>query len=547
MVLRRKPSGVVAILAVVAGLLAAIAPGPGAAAAPDGAGAPGSLAAAGSTLDRPDDAVVLTGAQVTELVGTAANRVVGFRASNGAWVQIPVQVDERKDTTNAAIYNLPTTQTFYNSSINVPVKAYADPNTFTGADTNTAFDADDEVAFMTRDAGGARGTLANPAGTTGQPVEVRLNEPGNAAATGYVYLFASNGSLNPAAGRASIGYDFRLTSGDYKTTYRRTDGPNPENSTVTGSTYTLHFSDRWLMDGITLTRGSKPGVDLIDRAKYDIQAFCVRNENTFDDEEGAFVVNKTGPVRAIRSYIGSNSGPNTQNTHFFYDTFVDTRVELKVHAIPNVEAHLDFNQQAFGMTYRNPQVPNGVPVDGQPDNVPASTNPTWWSLVGPQGGLGISAVYDTNASAAPVTYYEDDTTPVNWQCTGDAQAVGDSGVFYNSWIDCTDPGLSCNQKLSSTFRVVATPSTVAAPEVQRRAEALLKPVVVTVNGRGGGGGPGGGTCVRALNSDHVTAGRATAFLWFASAVGSNQALGFTWDTTSLREVSAGRWEMVAAC
>ncbi|HEV7761295.1 MAG TPA: hypothetical protein VGO78_19945 [Acidimicrobiales bacterium] len=540
MAIRRKPSALVASLAIVAGLLAAGTPASGAPEASDAA------AAAGSTLDRPDDAVVLTGAQLTELVGTAPNRVVGFRASSGAWAQIPVQVDERKDTTNAAIYNLPTTQTFYNSTINIPVKAYTDPNTFTGADGNTAFDADDEVAFMTRDAGGARGTLAAPAGTTGQPVEVRLNEPGNAAATGYVYLFASNGTLNPAAGKANIGYDFRLTSGDYRTTYKRTDGPNPENSTVTGSTYTAHFSDRWLMDGISLTRGSKPGVDLIDRAKYDIQAFCVRNENTFDDEEGAFVVNKAGPIRAIRSYIGSNSGPNTQNTHFFYDTFVDTHVELKVHAIPNVEAHLDFNQQAYGMTYRNPQVPNGVPVDGQADNVPASAGPTWWSLVGPQGGFGLSAIYATDASAQPVTYYEDNTTPTNWQCTGDSQAVGDSGVFFNSWIDCTDPGVSCNQKLSSTFRVVATPSTVTPADVQKRAEALLKPLVVTVNGRGGSPPPGG-TCVRALNSDHVTAGRATAFLWFVSAVGSNQSIGFTWDTTSLREVSPGRWETVAAC
>jgi hypothetical protein len=544
MALRRKPSASLACLAIVAGLLAGGAPAAG---APGSPGAPARPAAPGSTLDRPDDAVVLTGAQATELVGTAADRVVGFRASNGAWVQIPVQVDERKDTTNAAIYDLPTTQTFYGSSIDVPVTAYADPNTFTGADTDAAFDADDEVAFMTRDAGGARGALTNPAGTTGQPVEVRLAEPGDAGATGFVYLFAGNGTLDPAAGRADIAYDFRLISGDYKSTYRRTDGPNPEDSTVTGSTYTVHFSDRWLMDGLTLSRGSKPGVDLIDRAKYDIQAFCVRNENTFNDEEGAFVVNKAGPVRAVRSYLGANSGPNTQNTHFFYDTFVDTRVDLKVHAIPNVEAHLDFNQQAYGMTYRNPQVPAGVPVDGQPDDVPASANPTWWSLVGPQGGLGLSAVYDVDAAAAPVTYHEDDTTPVNWQCTGDGQAVGDSGVFFNSWIDCTDPGTNCDRKLSSTYRVVATPSTVTPAEVQRRAEALLRPLVVTVNGRDGGGGGSGGTCVRAVNADHVTAGRATAFLWFVSAVGSNQALGFTWDTTSLREVSPGRWEVVAAC
>jgi hypothetical protein len=95
------------------------------------------------------------------LVGTLATAI-----SWGEVAEVPVQVDERKDTTMNAVYGLPATQTFYGSSINVPVNAYADPNTFTGPDTNTNLDADDEVAFMARDAGGPAGTLANPAGTT---------------------------------------------------------------------------------------------------------------------------------------------------------------------------------------------------------------------------------------------------------------------------------------------------------------------------------------------------------------------------------------------
>jgi hypothetical protein len=97
------------------------------AAGPTASAAPSAPTAAGSTIDRPDDAVVLTGDQIPELNTTAANRVVGFRASNGTWAQIPVQVDERKAPTTAAIYDLPTTQTFYGSSIDIPVTAYADP------------------------------------------------------------------------------------------------------------------------------------------------------------------------------------------------------------------------------------------------------------------------------------------------------------------------------------------------------------------------------------------------------------------------------------
>jgi hypothetical protein len=312
-----------------------------------------------------------------------------------------------------AVYGLPATQTFYGSSINVPVNAYADPNTFTGPDTNTNLDADDEVAFMARDAGGPAGTLANPAGTTGTRAEVKLTEPGNAAQTGYVYLFAGNGTLDPGAGKRYVDYQFRLNSGEYKATYKRTDGPNPENSTVTGSTYTAHYADRWTMDAFAMRQGSKPGVDLIDRVKYDIQLFCVRNENTFNEEEGAFVVNKSGPVRAIRSWVGANSGPNTQNTQVFYDTSFVTTINLRVHAIPNVGAHL--------------LTPLAVMVNGVGEPTP-------------------------------------------------------------------------------------TPA-----------------------------------CVRATNSAHVTAGRATAFLFWAFAVGSGNYLGLITDTTSLRETSPGVWTLVTAC
>ncbi|HMG44709.1 MAG TPA: hypothetical protein VK611_25470 [Acidimicrobiales bacterium] len=499
----------------------------------------------GSTLNRPVDAAVITGQQAQELVGTAPGRVVAFRVVSGQWQQVPVQVDERKDTTMAAVYGLPTSQTFYSSSINIPVNVYADPNTFTGADADTNVDADDEIAFMVRDAGAqADATMTAPAGTSGQRVEVKLAEPGTASDVGHVYLFASDGSLDPGAGQHYVDYQFRLDSGDYKTTYKRTDGPNPENSTVTGTSYTAHHSDRWTMDGVTLRQGNKPDADVIDRVKYDIQLFCARNENTFNDEEGAFVVNRTGPVRAIRSYVGANSGPNTQNTQVFYDTSIATTVDLRVHAIPNVAAHLDFSREALGMTYRNAQVPDGVPIDGMPDTVAQGT-PNWWTYSGPQGGIAASATYDVDATTAPQTWYEDDDTPTNAQCTGDSQAIGDSGAFFNQWINCTDPGTNCSQHLKSSFRVVLTPPSTTPAELQRLSGHYLNPLVVTVNGRGGGGD--GGQCVTALNSAHATAGRATTFLVWAWAVGTGDYLGATWDTTSLRQTSTGIWDMVPSC
>lgn len=500
-----------------------------------------------STLDRPSDPVVLTGDQVDALVGTAPERVVGFRAVDGGWEQVPVQVDERKDTTMDQVYGLPASQTFYGSSINVPVNVYADADTFTGPDTDPDLDADDEIAFLARDAGGEAGDLAAPEGTTGEAVEVQLAEPSDPDAAGHVYLFESDGSLEPGAGERYVDYEFRLESGDYRDTYDRTDGPNPEDSTVTGSTYRLHYADRWTMDELALLQGNQPDADLIDRVKYDIQLACARNEDTFNDEEGAFVANRSGPVRAIRSWVGANSGPNTQNTQTFYDTFYDTHVNLRVHAIPNVGSHIDLSREAVGMTYRNAQVPEGVTIDGEPDEVPSTGPPRWWTYSGEPGGIAMAATYDVTATSPAQTAYVDDATPSIAQCTGDSEAIGDSGAFFPSWIDCTDPGLGCTERLDSTLRMVATAPDVTPAGLQRLSQQFLEPLDVTVDGQGGGGGPGPAECVTATNADHVQAGRAMSWLLFAWAAGSDDYLGLTPATTSLRQEGPGTWTRVDGC
>jgi hypothetical protein len=72
-------------------------------------------------------------------------------------------------------------------------------------------------------------------------------------------------------------------------------------------------------------------------------------------------------------------------------------------------------------------------------------------------------------------------------------------------------------------------------------------MVISVAYIGQGGGSPSAGCSRALNSAHVQAGRATTWLIFAWAKGSNQYLGLTWATTSLREGPAGTWTMVTAC
>ena len=63
-------------------------------------------AVTGCTLDRPEDPVVLTGAQLPALSSVAAGDVVAFSWVD-AWDQVPVQVDERKPVDFGAVYNQP--------------------------------------------------------------------------------------------------------------------------------------------------------------------------------------------------------------------------------------------------------------------------------------------------------------------------------------------------------------------------------------------------------------------------------------------------------
>jgi hypothetical protein len=384
----------------------------------------------------------MTGADVPSLAGIAPGDLVAFKYDAG-WQQIPVQVDERAAKDFGPIYN--------QASIGVTEVQYTDSGTFTGADPNPTLDPDDEIAFMARDAGDPAGAAAEPAGViAGTGLQLTITDPIDAG-TGYVYLFAQDGSLDAGAGQQYVSYTFNLLSGPYLSTYDLDDthpelDGNPENSTITTASYTYHFGDRWQADALTISTAGASNVDILDRHKPLFgPGFCVRSEDTFDGYvdtqpiEGAFVINKSGPVRAIRSYVGANSGPLTQREHVFYDQRQDIRTFLRVHAIPSVMDFMDYSPAANGMTYYNDLNLAGVAIDGNPES-PALGAITWELVDGPQGALFMSHAATTNIQGFTYTsYYLDDSTPSTAQCTGDATAYGSSGLYVNQSIPNTDP------------------------------------------------------------------------------------------------------------
>ncbi|HEV7734470.1 MAG TPA: hypothetical protein VGR62_20015 [Candidatus Binatia bacterium] len=429
---------------------------------------------ASPTLARPADPVVMTGAQVPTLVGIPPGDLVAFRWS-GAWQQIPVQVDERKVVNYTTVYN-------GNAGFGggVTTLGYADAGTFTGADPNTALDGDDEIAFMARDAGSAAPSVAAPAGVIASTgVKVTISDPSDGG-VGYAYLFRRSGALPPGAGQQYVTYAFSLASGPYLTTYNTSTGPNPESSTVTSPFYQRRFTDRWIQTELHITAPGATGVDILDRHRPLFgPGVCGRSEDTFSAAEGAFVVNKSGPVRALRSYVGANSGPLSQREHVFYERREDIRTSLRVHAIPGIMDLFDYAPAATGMLYRNNNNTTGVLIDGNPDTVTAGL--TLWELVtGVQGSLTRTSNLITDIGGlAPTSYYLDDSTPPIALCTGDAFAYGISGAWINQALPNTDPRTAPFNSLRSEQLLYFDSPGLTVADAQTRTVWALTPLAIS--------------------------------------------------------------------
>ena len=443
--------------------------------------------------DRALEPVVVTGADAAPLLGQAPEAVVAFRWTGAGWAQVPVQVDERAVVDIGRAYgsiNIFACEFFFFCTDlrgQVETLFWTDEDTFLGGDPDAEVDADDEIAMIAGDAGArAPGSAAPPASTRpGTLAEVRLS---GASGDAYLYLAASDGTLDPSAGQDRVRYRFGLLSGDYKATYDRTGsfanggapvgdalGVNPEDTTVETDQYGLHYSDRWILDGLTL--GTSP--DLLDRRKVLFSpGECDRHETTGSRGEGAFVVNRDGPVRAIRSVIGFNSGPLTQRTDVFWPGRWESTTDLRVHSIPGILDVMDYTAAATGMTYLPSTAAAEVVIDGDPDPGVRGGSPLAWEVV--RGADGALVIRHEIEGATPTAYYADNDTSPPVQCTGDADAFGQTGPWIPEEIPSTDPRLGSSRVLRATRTTVLTPDALTAPEAQAVLARLDAPLAVSV-------------------------------------------------------------------
>ncbi len=430
----------------------------------------------GSNLQRSSDPVVLTGSQVPGLEGADPQHVVAFSHNGSTWHQIPVQVDERDLVSPGEIQHLPTSSypKLYGTATPYEILVYTPPptttagyttwSTYTPPDSDPSLDADDEISFLANDAGRTTDAAAPPGVDAASRTPLYLTDPIDGH-TGTVYLFTSPPLTGGSAGTTGVDYTFSLDSGDYRDTYHigpsalapnDANSPNPEHSTVTTPFYSLGFSDRWLNDALTIHHNGSSGADLLDRSKYfAVTGGCSRTENTFDaiiGYTGEFVVNISGPVRAIRSGMGANSFTYTVLTDVFYPNRQDTTIELRGHAgMPGFGQADDLATDLEGMTYSDPSNTR-VPVDGVADSVTPITSttddalpPSWQVVSGPAGTMITTRSLTTDLDLDVATTYRDDrATKV---CTGDGSTWGQAGLDVMSPVNSvpnTDPTLSAD-------------------------------------------------------------------------------------------------------
>jgi hypothetical protein len=422
----------------------------------------GAQSAAAASV-RTSDPVVVRASSVAPLIGVDPSRIVAFRYRRG-WVQVPVQVDERRKVALGSVYS--------ESGGGPIVTAYADPDASAGPDPNPRLDADDEIALMARDTGGRAPAGGRPRGVSSKrAVELSVRDR-VLGATRYVYLFVrtADSDRRPGAGREYVRYDFQLASGgSYRDSYRTGAGPNPERSRVAAPAYRRTFSDRWIDDGLAILAGGATGAEILDRHTVYLAGACSFNENAFSNGEGGFLANTSGPVRAIRSFIGAQSGPYTQRDHVFYAAREDIRTYLRVHSVPGPVDLFDFAPAAIGMTHRSNLDPAGVVIDGKPDAYP-SGEARWQLVDGPQGALVVSGRLETNVPGASLeAHYVDDERPGN-TCSGDGAAYGVSGAAVRTpsgTVPNTDPSSEDHYDLTA-HRVVYYRAPGTTAEAARR-------------------------------------------------------------------------------
>ncbi len=414
--------------------------------------------------DRSRDPVVLKGSDIS-YTDADVNDLVGFKynAVDSSWTQVHIQIDEM----HMQDYDVIKNGDCYAQGRNFTNLVYSDDGTYSGKDlADPNFDDDDEFVFMARDLGDqddGNGINNLPSGV--QYVtkrELEIGDPLQGGATlGWLYVFLCiPGSCPHEAGPALVNYNFNLlnahggASNSYKDAYKNhceinmtstecneSEIMNPEDSWFHSPYYERHFAENWYSDQLKIKMGSSTQENFISIQEFQfVEGNCGRCTRTFMHGNTGFIINKSGPVRAIRSWVGANSGTFTQREHFMYDQRDDQVTYLRVHPIPGAWDYMVY-KEGVPLTYYNKyHQAQGISIDGQDDgNVMNDTMSHWEFVTGATGTYLRAINLEHNFAGRP----EDDADVYfrHWfydNDTPDCDTCGNNGVpvYPNNWHLC---------------------------------------------------------------------------------------------------------------
>jgi hypothetical protein len=436
-----------------------------------GSSVPGADASAPvSTLGADAEAIALDGAQLPRLLHAMPDRIAAFSWTAAGFVEVPVQIDQREvrpfsdamspDDPRRDIATAVTTSFYTDSNL-----APGDGTTYVGADHDPTFDSDDELVVLAKDFGGAAPDGSFPDAVDASTRTMLHATIGTASTReGFVYLFVRTNAPTQFAPAVAMSVAFIGETGDFKSFYRSNASDltgtsrgcgggawgivYPEDTTITAATYVRHFTGRWMSDELRIV-GQAPHLDLLDVAEVrpafasmtgDVAQTiatplpleshaCDRSTTSFSGGPGTFVTLRQGPIRAIRSYYGANSGTITERTHLFYPAREDIYTFLRVHPIAGAGDGLDLSAAAIGMTYYNEHNLGGIPIDGVPDTYDR-TFARWELVTGASQGSVLSVhrklLVDlgplSTTAYAPQTMFLDQGSDATCVCSGDDTA-----------------------------------------------------------------------------------------------------------------------------
>lgn len=333
------------------------------------------------TLQRPEDPVIVIGADLPGLSGVPVNELVVY-SFDGEWQPIPFQIDERTNDITA---------------------------TYTLSDDGV-LDDNDELVFMAKDAGQMAPADEWPVDNEARQnprYQLTAGDPLNPGDTGWAYLFRS--TTLP-------------TNPDTYVTW------NESLQTATAVSYTASFSPQIFVGLSNLTINGN-GIDILDRQKIRVRTFLgtVNEEDLATQVTSTVTIPVVGPVRGVAGGDGSDGALSVS----IYGARLDFDVAFDLSVIPipvqELRTSLDLNDPAeTSVTSYFDSNGSAATIDGMPDTVPTTPRLTWYQASGTAGGM-VVAIPTLVTNGTVSNYYLDDGT-IDPADTGDQRSYADTGL-----------------------------------------------------------------------------------------------------------------------